>query len=125
MKPEDYIPQITEKYPDEDPNDVVAMIKILAETRADSRGSTITTADFDFAGKILCVIFDPIKFRIVSFSPEMKSLRRSYRGISESTQMQAMFRDSLRDDVVSAAEAPEAIEAGVETLFRLPATFDE
>ncbi len=125
MTPEHYIALIKEKYPDEDPNDVLTMIETLARARAEARGADISRDDLEFAGKILCVIFDPIKFKIVSFSSQTKSLRRSYRGIADSADLQDTFRESLRPELVSAGKASAAIEAGVEALFRLPATAGE
>jgi hypothetical protein len=125
MIPETYLSLIREQYPEEDPNDVLTMIDILARARAEARGATLARDDFDFAGKILCVIFDPIKFKIVGFAKETKSLRRAYRGIAESAGAQETFRESLRPDLVSAEEASEAIAAGIEALFRLPATTGE
>jgi hypothetical protein len=125
MNRESYIAQIRETYPNEDPNDVFVMMEILAEARADARGASLSSADFEFAGKILCVIFDPIKFTIVGFSDQMQSLRRAYRGIAGNPQTQATFKESLQTDLVSAQRASEAIKSGVDALFRLPATHDE
>ena len=125
MRLEEYIPLIKKKYPDEDPKDVLNMIEILASERAKARGSALSRADLEFAGKILCVVFDPIKLEIVAFTEHTKLLRRSYRGIADSPPMQDAFRESLRPDLVSAPKASEAIKSGVEALFRLPATFDD
>ena len=126
MNPEKYIPDIRKKYPKENPYDFVAMIGIVAEARAGERGSAVTAADFEFGGKLLCLIFDPIKFKIVNFSSEMESLRQSYRGIAQSDEAQQMFRESLRPELLTASDVSAAISAGsVETLFRLPATSGE
>lgn len=125
MSPEEYIPLIRDKYPDEDPKDVLTMMGIVASARAEARGGAPTRADLEFGGKILCVIFDPIKIKIVGFSDQTKSLRRAYRGIADSPDLQEMFRESLRPELLSAEEASEAIQGGVDALFRLPATFED
>ena len=125
MTPEDYIPLIREKYPNEDPNDVLTMIEVLATARAEARETDLAREDLEFAGKILCVIFDPIKFKITGYANQTKSLRRAYRGIAYSVDLQNTFRESLKPGLVSAEEASEAIEAGVEGLFWLPATAGE
>ena len=56
---------------------------------------------------------------------KFQSLRRAYRGIAYSDDLQEMFRDSLRPQLLSAEDASQAIETGVEGLFRLPAIVDD
>ena len=123
MSRSQYIPQIVQKYPNEDPNDVFAMMQILAQARATVQGVPISDTHYSFAGKILCVIFDPVKTQ--EFSRSMASLRRAYRGIASDETAQSTFRGSLREDILSADNASQAIRAGSEALFYLPATFEE
>ncbi len=125
MTPEDYLPLIRKTYPDEDANDVAKMMEILAEARAEARGQSLSREPFEFAGKILCVIFDPVKSTVTNFSRQTKFLRRAYRGIADSEDLQEMFRGSLRPELLLAETATQAIEAGVEALFRIPVLEDE
>ena len=110
MKANDYIPLIRQKYPQEDPKDVLAMMEILATARAEQRGDTPTDQDWQFAGKILCVIFDPVKVTITGYSEQTKSLRRAYKNIAASQSAQETFRGSLRSELMSAETASDAIK---------------
>ena len=126
MNQVDYLKLIESKYPKENARDVFMMMTILAGARAELRGEELTTsADFDFAGTILCVIFDPIKFTVTNYADNTKSLRRAYRDIASSTSLQDTFRESLKPELLSAENASEAIKVGVDNLFLLPATFEE
>lgn len=125
MNQVDYLKLIKNKYPEENAGDVFMMMTILAGARAELRGEQTTSEDFDFAGTILCVIFDPIKFTATGFADQAKSLRRAYRDIASSTSLQDTFRESLKPDLLSAENASEAIKVGVDSLFWLPATFEE
>lgn len=125
MNQVDYLKLIDSKYPEENANDVFMMMTILAGARAELRGQQQTTSeDFDFAGKILCVIFDPIKFTATDFAEQAKSLRRAYRDIASSTNLQDTFRESLKPTLLSAENASEAIKFGVDSLFWLPVEED-
>lgn len=118
MSAQRYLPEIIERFPRENPNDVVMMIEILARERARAAESRLSDEVYDFAATILCTIFDPIKLELKVYPRRMQVLRRSYRGIAIKPQLQVRFKNSMTSTLLSAPDAREAIRTGIDALFR-------
>lgn len=115
MSAEKFYSEIAKKYRDENPQDIVMMIEILAEERAKAIGLELSNEIYEFAGIIICVIFAPLKLE--SYMKEMGEFRSLYRGISESELLQESFRNSITQNLIYAEDANQAIKKGVSNLF--------
>lgn len=110
-----YIPEIVRQFPEENPEDFVMMIEILAEERARALETDLSDIIYDYAATIICTIFEPVKLQ--NYIDGIRILRRSYTGIAASSQLQDRYRNFMTSTLLRAATPQEAILAGIDALF--------
>jgi hypothetical protein len=99
--------------------DVVALIDILADARARAANRSVAAADEQYAGKILCVVFDPVKTN--THRDFVHQLRHDLRGVANSEVLQNVFEQSLTQELLTDPDVKDAITRGPDALFHLPA----
>lgn len=115
MGGERYLSKIRDKFKKEYSEDIVTMIDILANERAEITHAPVSDDDFDFAAGIICVLLDPIKPD--EYKGKIQAIRLSLRGISESRRLQVTFRNLLTHNLLTSPDAVEAIQSGYDALF--------
>ena len=88
--------------PSEDPADLIRMIDVLAEERADKRGKKPTDTDYRFAAKALCILFDPVKPGV--YKAEMQRARAAFQGIASDPEVEERFRKAVAGDLAEAQD---------------------
>jgi hypothetical protein len=99
------MPRITEALTlGENAEDVATMIELLAEARADKRGTPVEE-EVNNAAKIICIILDPVK--PPTYRKQSVAARREFVGIANDLYVQRAFRAALE---------PVALRADVRTV---------
>lgn len=101
---------------DEDPDDVLMMIDILARERQRTLRIPASLKDHRLAGKIICVILDPVKTSV--YLETARIFRRRFDGISKSKSTQEVFKKSLDPTVLGVRSIDDAVLQGFQQLFR-------
>jgi len=99
---------------DENVNDVVTMINILADERAKTNNRNIKDEDYGFAASILCIIFQP---KPPKYQEDITILRKQFKGISVNANIQRRFKESMTSDLLKDKPIEDAIKLGIEKLF--------
>jgi hypothetical protein len=99
----------------ERPEDIVTMIDIVADTRAEAR-DTSPERESGPAAKILCILFDPLK--PPTYREDIVRVRRQFVGIADDNEMQDRFRSS-QTAVVRFSELAEIFSMPVSALFEV------
>ena len=110
-----YFLEIGRKYPDENPEDFIMMIEILAEERARALDTELSDTIYDYAATILCTLFDSVKLQ--DYIDDIFIVRGLFVGIAKDNELQASFRKSMTKALLEAATPQEAIRGGVKSLF--------
>jgi hypothetical protein len=105
------------QFPEENADDVIIMIEILALERLVATGSRRWRDLYGFAGGIICLILDPVKS--ARYKNDIAFLRRSYKGIFESRELREKYRRSFSETLLFAESVTAAIERGVTELFTM------
>lgn len=100
---------------DENYNDVVTMINVLADERAKSNNRDIRDEDYNFAAGILCVIY-PMK--PPKYKEDIIALRKRFKGISILTYRQKQFKESMTGDLLKEQSIEDAVKLNVDELFK-------
>jgi len=117
MKAQNLLPSIRKAIPsDENPTDVVTMIDLLASARAAAAGRSPMEKDYRFAGKILCVSFDPVKTQ--AYRAELRLVRTHFRGISQDSTKAKRFTVAL-SNTLAVENFRKAVGTPVHKLFAI------
>jgi hypothetical protein len=112
----DYLSEIRRTVgPDEYPDDVVAMIDILAQARTFGR-MLIEEREYQFAATVFCVILRPLK--PPQYRSDIVRIRRGFIGIARDPNLQILLRDSFTSVLLRTRDERAAIALGVDALFR-------
>lgn len=106
---------ITNLQPGENPQDVAAMIDILAAERRNAVGPREGEDEVSFAAAIICIILKP--FKPPDYVQKMAQMRTSFRGISASGRLQSSFRSYFTPALLFAPDAQQAFRQGFDVLF--------
>ena len=98
-------------------NDEETLVRILASARAEQLG-TSAAVEWEFAQKVLCLLFDPAKALHPEHQPRVEALRRTFQGIANSPSLQATFRESLLPAILMAPSLADALEVPFGALVR-------
>jgi hypothetical protein len=118
MAAEDYRAVIVERYPYENPDDVVYMIEALARLRAKNLQMEVSDEIYDFAANVLCVLLDPVKDD--EYEQSIAKIRQAFSGIAHSASQAEAFSQAVTQDLLSAPSAAHAIRLGARHLLRMP-----
>jgi hypothetical protein len=94
------------------------MVRLLATVRAAVK-STSAEAQMAFAGKLLCLVLDPVKAQYPEYTPRVRELRSLFSGIADSEDIRAQFLDTLTAPVMGASSLEEVIAQPFDTLFQV------
>jgi len=126
-----FLNQIRGRYPKSDPEDLIAMMNVLAlvwagaKHRADGSGrakAVATKKDYRFAARVFCVLHDPLQ--PASLPGQIAHLAETYHGLSKNPKTHAKFRQSISIGLLSMCKDADAVlselaKTGVGGLFRL------
>jgi hypothetical protein len=99
----------------ENEDDVIALIELLAFDRALARREQPEYTHFVFAGRMLCVILDPIK--PPEFVDAATQYRKGFVGVASSRQSQLQFIRSVTPFLLVVDNERDAYKAGFHKLF--------
>ena len=78
--------------------DLSTLVELLADARAEARGRPRQAKDEQFAGTILCPIFDPVK--VEAYQESINELRRKFAGIATNGELKRIFRASVSPELL-------------------------
>jgi hypothetical protein len=96
--------------PSEKASDLIRMIDVLAEARAEARGESPTRPDYLFSAKVLCVLLDPVKPNV--YRADMPKARLVFQGIASDKDVETRFRQAIALHLVQAEDLKRAVERG-------------
>ena len=100
-----------------DATDAVTMVMLLARRRRVARADETDAEALEFAGTVMCFMFDPVKSEHPRYVRQMGDTRQSFAGIYTDLALQRRFEEQLSDTLLQSGSAAAAIEAGVDALF--------
>ena len=98
--------------PGERREDAMFLIDAVVAARARE-----TAGELELAGKILCLIFDPVKVAAYDYGAAAKGLRKDYAGVAEEPSLQGAFRKSITGELLELDHIEQAVDLGIERLF--------
>lgn len=101
--------------PDENPNDIVTMINLLAKERAKANERDIKNEDYKYSAGILCIIYPHKPFK---YKKDIKSYRKRFIGIGTDINLQNLFTESMRSNLLKEQSIKDAVEKGINKLFK-------
>jgi hypothetical protein len=101
----------------ESESDVVSLVDILAQARAQAASRPMSSADEEYSAKILCIVFDPVKTNL--HRDFVQQLRLSFRGVADSEALQNAFKESLTKEILTDVKLETAMDRGPEALFNV------
>lgn len=116
MSGTDYLEQIMEaKHSLEDPRDIVLMIDLIAARRCAFRGLEAQEPHFDFASKVICIVFEGTKTE--DYQRAALAYRLGLNGISRRPILIWVFEISMTHALLAIDNPPDAIALGFPSLF--------
>lgn len=104
--------------------DETKMVELLATARAQAQG-TDAAAQRGFAGKVLCLVFDPVKANYPEHESSVRRFRSLFGGVSTSHSLQELFVEGLTPTLLGASTLEDAISHSFDDLMRTPLTEGE
>ncbi len=125
-----YLHQIQGRYPQRDPEDLIAMINALAVVWAEAKQQgnpkaapqQTTQADYLLAAQIFCVLHHPLQ--TASLPSQVAHMTETFSGISRDRKLYKKFRQSISIGLLATCQNADAVlnelaKTGIGGLFRL------
>ncbi len=96
-------------------DDVMRMIDILANERAEARGRQKFMVDDILAASFLCEMFRPLK--LFGYVQSARNFRLLFSGIAQTPAKQDRFRRCLKPEVLAIESVEQAVAIGFNHLF--------